>query len=145
MLGIVGVVVDSSHGAQLVKALDEHPLGVHIAESERTLDVGHPFFAPPFLHCIEKHTAHFLIIDKIEPSEAHTFIAGALIHHLVDDAGDTPYRFPVVIDHEIYSLAKFKGGVFIGVQSAHLVENESRHIVLVVLIKGIDRELNKLL
>lgn len=47
--GVVRVVVDSSHCAELVESFDQHSFRIEIGESQRTCDVGHAaLFSPVF-------------------------------------------------------------------------------------------------
>ena len=54
VLGVVGIVVDGSHGAQLIETLDEHSLGIHIGEAQRTDHLGHAFLTSPLLYSLEQ-------------------------------------------------------------------------------------------
>ena len=47
--GVVRVVVDSSHCAELVESFDQHSFRIEIGESQRTFDVSHAaLFSPLF-------------------------------------------------------------------------------------------------
>lgn len=115
MLGIVGIVVDGGHRGELVEALNEHALGIHIGKSERALDFVHATLLAPSLHRVDKSTAHFEIVDEVNPSEAYALLIPRFVGATVDDGRHAPDDFPVlVIGQEIVGFAKFEGGIFSG-------------------------------
>ena len=135
MLGVVGIVVDGSHRSQLVEALNQHTLRVHIGKAERAYHLRHPLGASPGCNGIEEGTRHLHIVDEIDPTEAHTLAIPPFVGAMVDDAGNTTYHLTVAISHEIFGLAELKGSILVLTQRVTLVAIKVGSIKLVATIQ----------
>ena len=54
MLGVIGIVVDGGQRAQLVVAVGQHTLRVHVGETERTHHLGHALAPSVVLYGLEQ-------------------------------------------------------------------------------------------
>ena len=113
VLRIVRIVVDGGHRAQLVEAFNEHTFRVHIGKAQRTHHLGHALLAPPLLDGLEQGSAHLEVVDKVNPSEAHTLALPPLISPMVDNSGNAPHYLPIAVGQKIVGLAEFKGGILV--------------------------------
>ena len=108
MLGIVGIVVDGSHGTHQVKAFCEHSLGIKISESERSLQTVHATFLTPGRYGIKQCTAYVYVINEINPAEPYGIDLPRLIGLTVDDGGHAAHHLTVLNGNEGLRLAEIK-------------------------------------
>ena len=121
MGGIVGIVVDGGHGAQLVEAFYQHAFGIQVGEAQGTLDVRHaPFFAP-LLHGAYQGFGHLRVINEVYPAEAHFLLLPRIIGFVVDDGGHAAHELAVLVGQEVVGLAKLEGGVLLSVEGVQHV------------------------
>ena len=135
MGGIVGIVVDGGHGAQLVEAFYQHALGIHVGEPQGALDVRHaPFFAP-LLDGADEGFGHLRVINEVYPAEAHFLLLPRLVGPPVDDGGHAPRQLALLVGQEVLCLAELEGGVLLFVEGVQHVVVEVGHRVGVVLVQ----------
>lgn len=91
VLRIVRIVVDGSHGTQLVEAFDKHSFGIHVGETQRTGDVGHSTLLTPLFDSADQGICHFGVVGKVDPSETDFPFVPGLVGPIVDDGGHTTY------------------------------------------------------
>ena len=133
--GVVGIVVDGCHGADLLIPLNEHALLVHIGESERAHHGIHAFGAAPFGHGVEESVRYLGVVDEIHEAEAHILVAGAAVHLVVDNAGDAAHRLSVAEGHECLCLAEVESRIFRRSESVGVIHHQRRHIIVVAFIE----------
>ena len=123
VFGVVGVVVDGGHGAELFKALHQHAFGVEVGKSQGALDVGHASFASPLLHGFYQGAAHLFVVHKVNPAKANVLGGPGVVGLVVDDGSHAAHNLPLTPGEEIVGLAKLKCGVVLLVEGAeHVVE-----------------------
>ena len=89
MHGIIGIIVLAHNRRHPVEPFDEHPFGVEIRKTQRTVDACHSFIFAPYFYCFQQSARHFLVIRKVQPAEARTLVVPLFIRPVVNDAGDT--------------------------------------------------------
>lgn len=114
MLRIIGIIIDGSHGAELVEALYEHSFMVHVGEPERSDDPVHSLFLAPFFNSVEQCARHLYLIGEIDEAEAHVAGTGLLVDQIVDDACDAAHRPAVFVSDKATRLAEIERWVFFG-------------------------------
>ena len=119
--GVVGVVVEGGHGAQLVKALYEHAFGVHVGESQGTYEMFHPAFLAPLCHGIEQGAAHLDVVDEVYPPEAHVLHVPRLVGTVVDDGCHAAHYLPVLPGQEQLGGAELVGSVLAWVEGVECI------------------------
>ena len=100
LLGIVGIVVDCSHGAEAVEALDEHAFVVHVGEAQRSYNLVHALLLAPLYDGVEESVDNLVVIDKLHETEAEVLLAVAFVYLVVDDTGDASHGHVVAVGHE---------------------------------------------
>ena len=134
MLGIVGIIIDRCHCAELIKAFYKHALMVHIGETHGSYYRCHASLTAPLLDSLEQFIDNLGVIYKIHKSEAHQLLAGLLIIGLIDDGCDRSYRLSIAEGHKRLGIAKIKSRIHIGRQCPHLIENQRRNIAIISFI-----------
>ena len=134
VFGVIGIVVDGGHGAELVEAHDEHALGVEVSEAERTHHGGHALAAPPLLNGIEEGAAYLDVVDEINPSEAYILLLPALVGAVVDDGGYAASYLSVLIGEEVFGLAEVKSHVAVAPQRVHVVHEQGWGVIGVAFV-----------
>ena len=136
MLRIVWIVIDCSHRAEFLKALDKHTFRIHVGKSKRPLDFGHALRASPFLHSLDECTAHFRVVNEINPSETHRIQIPSLVSLIVDDACHAPHHLAVLIGKIVHSLTKLHCRVLVRERVEHILI-DVRNRIFVILVKFI--------
>ena len=134
VLGIVVVIVDGSHRRELVKSLNEHALGVEVGKAKRTLNVGHAAVKSPLANGVEKGAAHFVVVDEVNPSEAHHLLIPRLISAVVNDCCNAPYECAIAVCQEVIGITKFECRILRAVERANHVHIQFGNMVSTVLI-----------
>ena len=138
VLRVIIIVIEGGHRAELVESGGEHALGIHVGEAEGTDDLGHALAAAPVLDGPKQGATDVLIVDEVNPSEAHGRALPLLVVAAVDDAGDTAHEPPVLIGEKILGLAELEGSIFlldIWRERLHLVAVQVGSIVGVAAIE----------
>ena len=144
VLGIVRVVVDGGHRAELVETEGQHALGVEVGEAQRANHFLHALAAAEVGHGIEQRTAHLDVVDEVNPTEAHALAFPLLVGAVVDDGSHATSQLPVLVGQVVLGFAEFESCVFITAQRRHFVAEKSGCVVGVTLIQ-IVMELDKCL
>ena len=134
--GIIGVVVVAGDGRQLVEALDQHPLGVEVAEAVRA---GHGLQAQlprPVLGGGEQGGGDLGVVDAVEPAEAQVLRLVLLVGGVVVDGGDAARQFAFLISHEQLAVGVLESRVLLPVKYLQLVADQLRHPEGMLLVKG---------
>ena len=113
VLGVIGIVVDAAACAHTVIALDEHALGIHVGKTQGTGQVLHALALAPTGHGIDQGINHLGIVDKVDVTEARLFLIAALVHHMIDDAGNAAHDLAVAVGQIIHRLTEVKCGVLV--------------------------------
>ena len=87
MYGIVGVVVDSGHGAELVETFNQHTFRIEIGESERSGNVSHAPFLSPVFYCFDESGGYFRVVNEVYPPETDVLATPFLVGTVVDNSG----------------------------------------------------------
>ena len=95
MFRIVGVVIDGRHRGKLVKAFDEHTLGIHVCESERPFDFRHSLGATVGFDRLNERAAHLRVVNEVNPSETHGAFLPLFVGTMVDDGSHAPHYLSV--------------------------------------------------
>ena len=111
LLGVIGVVVDCGHRAELVKALDEHPCVVEVCEAHRPLKHFFASFLCPIDDGTKESVHDLIIVDEVHEAEASIVLIPSLIGSVVYDASDAPYDASILVGKEVSGFAELKGGV----------------------------------
>ena len=135
VLGVIGVIIDSSHRAHLVEALYKHTFWIHISKAQWADHLCHSFLASPVLNGFEKRTTHLNVINEINPSEADTLTIPALVGPAIDNACNTAYHFSVLIGQEILSLAELESSILVFAEGMKIVTEQVGCIILIALIQ----------
>ena len=135
VLWIVGVVVCRSLSAKLVVTVEEHSLGVHIGETERTDNLLHTFRLAVVFYCLEECFRHFDIVNEVDPTEANRLALPFLVGTVVDDSSHTTHSLTVAVCHEVLSLAEVEGCILVLTEGVHLIEVEVGHVVRITFIE----------
>ena len=106
--GIVFIIIQGSHGAELVETVSQHTLWIHICEAQRTDDFLHALLLTVFLYGIQQGTHHLCIVNEVQPAEADARALPLLVVSVIDDSCHTTYNFSVAISQEIFCLAEFE-------------------------------------
>ena len=133
--GVVGIVVDGGHGAQLVESFYQHAFGIHVGEAQGALDVGHAPFASPLFDGADQCFGHFCVVREVYPSEAHFLFAPCLVGAVVDDGGHASHQLAVFVGQEVVGFAKLESGVFLFAECAQHVVVEVGHGVGIVFVQ----------
>ena len=107
--GIVFIVIQGGHGAELVETISQHTLRIHIREAQRTDDFLHTFLLTVFLYGIQQGTHHLCIVNEVQPAETDTWALPLLVVSVIDDSCHTAYHFSVAISQEIFGLTEVEG------------------------------------
>ena len=142
VLGIVRIIVDSGHCTQLVEALDQHALRIHIGKAQGTYYLGHALGTPPLLDSFEQGPAHLNIVDEVNPAETYTIALPTVVGTMIDDACYATHHPVVLIGQEIFGLAELKGGILVFAQCMLLVSIQVGGVVLIATIQVV-MELNE--
>ncbi len=121
------MVVIAGDGRQLVETLDQHPLGVEVAEAVRA---GHGLQAQllcPAFGGGEKGGGDLGVVDAVEPAETQVFGAVFLVGGAVVDGGDAAGQFAFLIGHEQLAVRVLEGRVLFPVEDLDLVADQLRH------------------
>ena len=135
MLRIVGEIVDRRHGRELVEAINEHALRVEIGETERSHEFGAVMFARPVFGLAQQGTAHFQIVDEINPAEASRLFVPRAVGLVVDDTSHASHDFSVASRQKVFGLAEFEGRVLLRVVGVEHILEQVGHGKSVVLIE----------
>ena len=144
MARIIREVVDRSHGSHLVEAFDKHAFVIEVGKSHRTGDFFHPALSTPLLHGIEKLVDHFLVVDKLKPSEPELFLSGLFVVGMVDDCRYGADRLAVAESHERLRLAEIERGIRFRRKRPHIIHYQRRNVAGIVFIE-IDTEFDILM
>ena len=91
---VVGGVVQFRHRCKLVEPLDEEALLVEVREPVGPGEGGHPLFARQGDYRIEQRLGHIVVVDDVEPSEAHVvrpvLVVGGVAENSRDASDDPP-------------------------------------------------------
>ena len=134
MLRIVGIVIDSGHGAELIEPFDQHAFCVKVGKSEGTLNIFHSFGLAPFFYGLQEFRRYFEVVDEIDPTEADIFLVPGGIGTVVDDTCDAPYDFPVFISQKVFGFTKFESRVFLLIECVQHVVVEVRYGIGILFV-----------
>ena len=135
VLGIIGIVVVDIHRRNLVEALDEHALAVHVLEAHRSHQFGESLPASPVGHGLQKCVGHLGIVGEVEPAETHYLALPVVVGPAVDDARDAAAEPAVLVGHEILGVAKSKRGVLVPGECLQLVAVEIGNCIRGIAVK----------
>ena len=135
MTGIIRMIIDGGHRAELIEAFDKHTFMIHIGEAHRTDHLGHSSLAAPFFGRPEQSFDHFRIVDKVDKTEAGFALAGALVDHTVDYRRDAAHRLAVAPSHERLCLTVIESRIFRWHESLDLIEYQRGHVTTVAPIQ----------
>ena len=137
-LGVVGVVVFGGHAGELVEAVGEHALGVHVGEAERSDDFLHLVASAEVLDGSEQGPHHVDVVDEVEPSEAHRRPLPLLVVAPVDDGGHAAHHLAVAQCQVVLGVAELEGGVGLldeGAEGGNLVHVQVGRVVGVAAVQ----------
>lgn len=134
MLGIIGIVVDGGHGAQLVESPGKHAFRIHISKAKRTYHIVHSLRLAIVFYSLQKSLGHFTVVDEVDPAKTHRLAVPSLVGLVVDDSSDTTRQLSVLIGKKIFGLAKLKSGIAVLAEGIHFVAEQVGHIILVALV-----------
>ena len=134
VLGVVGVVVDRGHGAELVEALDEHPLVIEVREAHGALQHLLAASACPVRYRLEEGIDDLSVVDEVDEAEAGIVLIPRLVGAVVDDPCDTTDDLALAIGEEVGCLAKLECGVAGGVERQQLILDEPGDVVGIAAI-----------
>ena len=120
LLGIIRIIVDGRHRAELVETLDQHSLVVHVGKTHRPVYLFHASLPRPSLDRAEQSVYHLVVIHKIDKTEPGPLLPPSLVAGAVDHPGDTSHYFPILIREEIDSVAHLERRIPFPVQRHHL-------------------------
>ena len=143
VLGIIRIVVDCRHGAELVKSFYQHTFCIEVGKSQWALDVCHAFGFAPFFYGFQQCRRYFYVIDEIYPAETYIFFIPFLIGFMVDNGCYTAYQFIIFISQKVFGLTKFKRSVFLFVERIKHIVIKIGNRIRVTLIH-LEIETNKL-
>ena len=135
VLRVVGIVIDGVERRELVVAVGEHALGVEVGEAQRPHYLRHTSFLPPFLDCLEQCSAHFQVVDEVDPTKANLSPAPFLVGTRIDDGCHTAYDATFLASQEESCLAKVESRIAAGIERLERVFEHIRHSQRTVLIQ----------
>ena len=106
--GIVGVVVDSGHGAELVETFNQHTFRIEIGESERSGNVSHAPFLSPVFYCFDESGGYFRVVNEVYPPETDVLATPFLVGTVVDNSGYTSYDLVILVCQKIICFTEFE-------------------------------------
>ena len=139
--GIVGIIVDCGHCAQLFISFDEHPFVIHVGEPHRAYNRGHPFGTPPVADGFEQGVDNLVIVNKVHESETQAFLPRPFVDQPVDYACDAPYGLAVAESHEALGFAELERRVYCRREGVCVIGDKRRDEPLVAVVK-VDSELH---
>ena len=92
---IIRIVVNCSHGSQLIKSFNKHTFLIQIGKSHRSVHGIHPFAFGPVLHSCKKGINHLLVIDEIYKAKPGMVLFPDLVAFPVYNTRNTAHN-PVV-------------------------------------------------
>ena len=111
--GIVRIIVDGSHSAQLVEAFYQHSFGIQVGKSEGALNDIQSAFASPSFDRFNQLPTHFFIINEVNPTKAYGLLAPLGIGPMIHDRCNTTYYTPITNGQKIVGLTKLKGRILL--------------------------------
>ena len=110
---IIRIVVNCSHGSQLIKSFNKHTFLIQIGKSHWTMHCIHPFaFGPVFDSC-KKCIGHLLVVDKIYKAKPGMFLFPDLVAFPVYNTRNTAHNPVVAQRQKIDCFTKLKSRIFI--------------------------------
>ena len=106
--GIVGVVVDSGHGTELVETFNQHTFRIEIGESERSGNVSHAPFLSPVFYRFDESGGYFRVVNEVYPPEADVLATPFLVGTVVDNGGYTSYDLVILVCQKIICFTEFE-------------------------------------
>ena len=85
-------------------------------------------------YSVEQGTADLQVIDKVNPSKAYAAGFPSLVGPVVDDAGNAPYHFSVLVGQEILGFAELESRVFVLAQRMEFISVQVGSIVFIAPI-----------
>ena len=134
MLGIIGIVIDSGNGGQLVEAFNQSPFCIHIGEAQRPLQFSHSALLAPRFYRIDECLAHFFVVDEVDPTKANHFLIPSAISTVVNDSCYATYNFSILQSQEIFGFTKFESRIFRCGESVEHILVQIRHAVRIVFV-----------
>ena len=142
LLVVIGMVIIGDEHALPVKALDEHPLAVKVAKTERPVYLRAAALAPEILDGLEQRVHNLVVVDKINLRKANAFIVEFLVRLVADYCAYAPDYLAVAIRQKAFCVAILERGILFPVPVLKVVcvcgGNEVR-IILIKLVWIIDK------
>lgn len=135
VLRVVRVVIDGGHRGELVETVDEHTLGVHVGEAERTDKFVATAVAPPLFGGGDKRLADFGVVDEVNPAEAGVVRLPFLVGLMVDDTGYAPYYFFTTQGNEEFGFAEVISRILLGIEGVVHILQKVGHGIRGVFVK----------
>ena len=135
VFGIVGIVVDGVHGGELVIAVGEHALKVHVGEAEWPHDGVHATLAAPFFNGLQQGFRNLDVVDEVNPAKAHVALVPMRVGPVVDDGGHAAHNLSVAQGQEALHVAELQRRILLGVEGVERVLQEVGHGIGAVLVQ----------
>lgn len=135
MLGVVGVVVALDEGGDLVEALDQHPLAVHIGEAQRAHQLVASIVIGPLRHRIHQRIDHLLVVLEVKEAEAGAILVPPLVAVMVDDPGDASNDAVASVSEVADIVAVLEVRIFPLRKGIHIAIDERRAVIGTPLVE----------
>ena len=111
--GIIRIVVDRCHRAELVEPFDQHPLVIHVGKAHRPVNSFHTFGLGPCLYGMKQGIDNFRIIDKVDKTETCIFLSPDLVAGIDNHPGNPPHDLIILIRQKINRFAVFESRILL--------------------------------
>ena len=122
MLSVVRVVILEHEGGDVVESVHHAAFVVEVREAQRAGNLRHAIFLAEGDDGLDEGLGDLLVVDEVNPAEAHFLVVPVPVGNLVDDGGYAAHDFPVFVGQELGALGVLGHGVLGRIQGRHFVE-----------------------